>query len=106
MVQLYPVYVNEATSKLRIIQEEITMKKHSFNLLLHLLAGLMIIGTTNAQWPPAPTPNDTLVSCRILPDRRIRFSIYAPEAHKVTLGGSDIPETGAGVNMIKESTRT
>ncbi len=45
---------------------------------------------------PQPTPNDTLVSPKILPDNRVQFSIYAPEAKAVRLVGSDIPNMGWG----------
>jgi Carbohydrate-binding module 48 (Isoamylase N-terminal domain) len=34
-----------------------------------------------------PTPNDTLVSPEVLPDRRVAFRIYAPKASEVTLRG-------------------
>lgn len=36
---------------------------------------------------PAPTPNDTLVSVRILPDNRVTFQLYAPEAGTVAVSG-------------------
>ncbi|MFH1195774.1 MAG: alpha/beta hydrolase-fold protein [bacterium] len=38
-----------------------------------------------------PTPNDTLKSITILPNGKISFKIYAPEAKEVKLGGSDMP---------------
>jgi len=52
-----------------------------------------------AQWNP--TPGDTLVSFRILADKKIDFKIYAPDASKVMLGGSDIPGVGQGIEMTK-----
>jgi enterochelin esterase-like enzyme len=50
---------------------------------------LLVAGLAQAQNFPArtPTPNDTLVSARVLPDSRIRFSIYAPKASEVTVNG-------------------
>ncbi len=52
-----------------------------------------------AQW--TPTPNDTLVSHRILTDNRVTFRIYAPNAAEVMLGGTDIPDMGPGAAMKK-----
>ena len=41
-----------------------------------------------AQMPrPEPTPNDTLVSTEIAPDRTVTFRIYAPKASEVGLRG-------------------
>lgn len=41
-----------------------------------------------AQMPARqPTPNDTLVSPEVLPDKRVTFRIYAPKASEVTLRG-------------------
>ena len=41
-----------------------------------------------AQMPPrVPTPNDTLVSTEVAPDRKVTFRIYAPKASEVTLRG-------------------
>lgn len=37
------------------------------------------------------TPNDTLKSTRVLPDGSVIFSIYAPEADTVSVGGDVIP---------------
>jgi len=34
---------------------------------------------------PTPTPNDTLKSVEVLPDRRVRFRIWAPSAREVKL---------------------
>jgi len=52
-----------------------------------------------AQW--TPTPNDTLVSHRILADNRVNFRIYAPNAAEVMLGGTDIPNMGPGADVTK-----
>jgi enterochelin esterase family protein len=41
-----------------------------------------------------PTPNDTLSSVKVLPDGKIRFSIYAPEAHEVSVSGDYAPVFG------------
>jgi enterochelin esterase-like enzyme len=41
-----------------------------------------------AQMPPrVPTPNDTLVSTDVQPDRKVTFRIYAPKASEVRLRG-------------------
>jgi len=42
-----------------------------------------------------PSPNDTLKSVQVLPDGRIRFSIYAPNAHEVSVSGDYAPAFGA-----------
>jgi len=52
-----------------------------------------------AQWNP--TPNDTLVSFRILSDNRVNFKIYAPKAASVMLSGPDIPNNDRGAVMTK-----
>ena len=57
--------------------------------------------------PPAnpfqriPTPNDTLQSVRQLADKRVVFSIYAPEAHAVTVSG-DFPDGYPGLALSKD----
>ena len=42
-----------------------------------------------------PSPNDTLSSVKVLPDGKIRFSIYAPNAHEVSVSGDYAPTFGA-----------
>ncbi|ADB37306.1 esterase [Spirosoma linguale] len=56
---------------------------------LIICLSLLATGLSQAQNFPArtPTPNDTLVSARILSDSRLRFSIYAPKATEVTVNG-------------------
>lgn len=54
-------------------------------LFIILLAGLPIL-LVHAQWG-VPTPADTLRSVRISEDGVVTFSIYAPEAKQVMLGG-------------------
>lgn len=49
----------------------------------------------------APTPNDTLESVRILPDKRVTLSIYAPDAKAVTVSG-DFPKGFPFVKLNKE----
>jgi len=60
-----------------------------------LLPNISVYG----QW--TPTPNDTLVSYHIYPDNLINFNVYAPNASKVMLNGTDIPVVGQGIEMIK-----
>lgn len=55
-------------------------------LFLSLFVGLNIF-PIHAQWPGKSTPMDTLRSVRISNDGVVTFSIYAPEAREVTLGG-------------------
>ncbi len=47
--------------------------------------------TSGAQgWFRQPTPNDTLQSTRVLPDGKVLFQIYAPQASQVSVTG-DLP---------------
>ena len=41
----------------------------------------------SAQWYHEPTPNDTLKSVRQMTDGSAVFSIYAPQAQKVSVAG-------------------
>lgn len=66
-----------------------------FSLILFL-----IVTGNYAQWNP--TPNDTLTSYTIKPDSTITFRVYAPNASKVMLGGTDIPNLQMpGIEMTK-----
>jgi enterochelin esterase-like enzyme len=82
-----------------------TFPKYLQRLLIMHLAFLFTGVTSYAQDFPAwkPTPNDTLNSCTILSDGKIRFSIYAPQAGKVLLSGTDIPDNNRGTGMSKRS---
>ena len=60
---------------------------------IFLMAVTVLLGavTIHAQgWFRQPTPNDTLKSTRVLPDGKVLFQIYAPEAKMVTVSG-DLP---------------
>lgn len=63
--------------------------RHNLVLLAGLVAfawGLLL--QSSAQTPQrVPTPNDTLISPEVLPDRQVTFRIYAPKASEVTLRG-------------------
>ena len=48
-----------------------------------------------------PTPNDTLTSPKVLSNSKVVFSIYAPEADAIRLGGSDMPGMGQGAELTK-----
>ncbi len=51
-----------------------------------------------------PTPNDTLKSPEVLPDRRVTFRIYAPKASEVTLSGDWIAQgRGTGGSLERDS---
>jgi len=45
------------------------------------------LASASAQSPPAPTPNDTLVSPRVAADGRVTLQIYAPRAGQVGVIG-------------------
>ena len=56
-----------------------------------LLALLGFSAAASAQgWMRQPTPNDTLQSTRVLPDGKVLFQIYAPQASSVSVSG-DLP---------------
>lgn len=71
--------------------------------LLILGIGLVLLAKNliAQNFRPEPTPNDTLKSIRILPDRQVLFRIYAPNAKAVSLMGTDMPQMGPGVPMTK-----
>ena len=48
-------------------------------LLAILMAAVLPL---SAQWRRQPTPNDTLQSVRMMPDGKVLFQIYAPEANR------------------------
>jgi len=65
------------------------MKKCSFILVTILL---IYAAAAFGQWKrPPETPNDTLISTRVLDNGDVIFSIYAPEAKKVDIGGDAVP---------------
>lgn len=54
--------------------------------------------------PPAPTPNDTLVSPEVGKDSRVVFRIYAPDAQKVVVRGEFVDDFALlikGIPMTK-----
>lgn len=73
----------------------------------HVLVALMVVtttvSTTLGQFPRrAPTPNDTLVSPEVLPDNRVAFRIYAPQAREVSIWGDWVSQgLGEGGNLEK-----
>lgn len=52
-----------------------------------ILAALCCTLPLQAQWFRQPTPNDTLQSTRVLPDGKVLFQVYAPEAESVAVTG-------------------
>jgi enterochelin esterase-like enzyme len=76
------------------------MNSFSRVFLCIMLSGMVVFG----QWSPPPTPNDTLKSVRLLPDNKVQFSIYAPEASQVTcIVPGDIPAAGFFKPMEKSA---
>lgn len=70
------------------------------SVLIHACAALLLLSfSAPAQW--TPTPNDTLLSIRVQPDKRVIFRVYAPQADKVLLGGTDIPGNNQGMAMTQ-----
>jgi enterochelin esterase-like enzyme len=69
----------------------------------NILLFLFVLTTTCviAQFPPrTPTPNDTLISVKVLPNALVTFSIYAPKASEVRVSG-DFPDGYPGLNLEK-----
>ena len=65
-------------------------KNPDMKRFLILLAAVCCTLPMAAQWGRRPTPNDTLKSTRVLPDGKVLFQIYAPEAKTVSVSG-DLP---------------
>lgn len=61
----------------------------------------LLFGTLALGQQRQPTPNDTLVSPEILPEQKVAFRIYAPQATAVRLNAGDIPGNGPGAAMTK-----
>ena len=83
----------------------------SFSLRLRIAAALLSVCAVAApranaqQRQPQPTPNDTLKSTEVHPDRTVTFRIYAPKASEVTLAGDWIAQgLGTGGPLAKDDT--
>ncbi|MBO4465874.1 MAG: endo-1,4-beta-xylanase Z [Bacteroidales bacterium] len=59
-------------------------------IILLVAAVMGCCGSAGAQWFRQPTPNDTLQSVKVLPDGRVLFQIYAPNAQNIMVTG-DLP---------------
>lgn len=72
------------------------MREKYFVIPRTLMVFFLLVGAkgVSAQTGPAPTPNDTLTSFKILPEHKVIFRIYAPKAEQVTFSSSDIPAAG------------
>jgi enterochelin esterase-like enzyme len=76
------------------------MRLVNYAIVCIMLSGMAFFG----QQTPPPTPNDTLKSVRLLPDNKVQFSIYAPEASQVTcIVPGDIPAAGFFKPMEKSA---
>ena len=65
------------------------------------LLGLAVLAPSRASAQAQqrqPTPNDTLKSTEVAPDRKVTFRIYAPKADEVAVGG----DFGPGGKMTKD----
>ena len=76
------------------------MKNHLNQPGAILLAAFLTIMSAMAQSLGA-SPENSVVSPEVSPDRQITFRIFAPKAEAVKLSGSDIPGNGKGAPMIK-----
>lgn len=69
------------------------------SLTLSLALAALAPPVASAQFPQRrPTPNDTLISTEIAPDKKVTFRIYAPKAEEVSVGG----DFGRGGPMTKD----
>jgi enterochelin esterase-like enzyme len=75
-------------------------KRHSPLIASFALLALAVVAPpSSAQFPPRrATPNDTLKSAEVAPDKKVTFRIYAPKADEVTVGG----DFGPGGKMTKD----
>ena len=73
------------------------MRKRFVSTLIILFICTCALFSQNFQ----PTPNDTLTSVIVHPDKSITFKIYAPDAKNVSLGGTDIPNLFQTGKMTK-----
>ena len=67
-------------------------------LWIALVAPTFVAANQAAQAPPAPPQ---FVSPEILPDQKVAFRIYAPQARAIRLAGSDIPGVGRDTQLVK-----
>jgi enterochelin esterase-like enzyme len=81
------------------------MNRNAKPYIRTLLAGLAVSLLLQAQAPRRePTPNDTLKSPEVLPDRHVTFRIYAPKASEVSVSGDWIAQgRGTGGKLNKGS---
>jgi enterochelin esterase-like enzyme len=72
---------------------------------LSLIIFLFVSYCATAQNFPGrtPTPNDTLISPKVLPDNRVSISIYAPKASEITIMG-DFLKSWEPLKLIKNET--
>jgi enterochelin esterase family protein len=64
-----------------------------------LVLASVALPQARAQPPPRqPTPNDTLKSAEVAPDRKVIFRIYAPKASEVSVSG----DFGSGGKLTKD----
>lgn len=73
------------------------------NAMLLATGLLLLIAITGSAQNFRTTPNDTLISPRLLADNKVQFSIYAPQAQAVLLGGSDIPDLMQNNKLTKNA---
>lgn len=70
-------------------------------IIVLVIITLLAASTLPAQW--RISPGDTLVSLRMAPEGQVLFRLYAPNAEKVLLGGTDIPGMGQGGTEMSKS---
>ncbi len=74
--------------------------------LKSIFLSILLLGSAApalAQWQRTPTPNDTLQSVRRLADGSVVFSIYAPKARTVALGGEIVPFMNENKPVVTEN---
>jgi enterochelin esterase family protein len=81
------------------------MRKTHHSLFAEALSAMLLFAClpVAAQQPQPATPNSTLKSPEVLPDRQVTFRIYAPKATEVTINGDFVAQGRAkGGPLTKE----
>lgn len=78
----------------------LSSKSRSWVVALLALAAVAVAPPRATAQPPRrrPTPNDTLKSTEVAPDKKVTFRIYAPKADEVSVGG----DFGGGGAMTRD----
>src|SRR3954454_24973831 len=74
------------------------LSRYGIALVLMVIVSAMPSRALAQRAQRQPTPNDTLKSTEVAPDRKVTFRIYAPKADEVAVNG----DFGQGGKMTKD----